>query len=293
MHRGREERRCSGDRARRRRCLQEAAAIDLAAELSHGLSLPPLLRLGCRFPPALVGLTRRRQLFDNRTDVRLSVIVRQSSPGVNEDFGLQTKAPRRSISGPRAAEVCGAEACRARPARGRTRPRVHDHARQGPDRHARLQRRAARDDPVGNSGSVGPHARDGTAHPTYARGARLCGAERRQFSLTPRVLELGFGYLSSQSWIDQALPLLKELSASVQESCSAAILQDTDIVYVARIPTQRIMSAALTVGSRLPAFEYLARPRAARLRRRARGLAQDQIAPHPALHDADHHRAQR
>ena len=76
----------------------------------------------------------------------------------------------------------------------------------------------------------------------------------RQFSLTPRVLELGFGYLSSQSWIDQALPLLKELSASVQESCSAAILQDTDIVYVARIPTQRIMSAALTVGSRLPAF---------------------------------------
>ena len=35
----------------------------------------------------------------------------------------------------------------------------------------------------------------------------------RQFSLTPRVLELGFGYLSSQSWIDQALPLMKELSA--------------------------------------------------------------------------------
>lgn len=76
----------------------------------------------------------------------------------------------------------------------------------------------------------------------------------RQFSLTPRVLELGFGYLSSQSWIDQALPLLKELSATVQESCSAAILQGTDIVYVARIPTSRIMSAALTVGSRLPAF---------------------------------------
>ena len=76
----------------------------------------------------------------------------------------------------------------------------------------------------------------------------------RQFSLTPRVLELGFGYLSSQSWIDQALPLLKELSASVQESCSAAILQGSDIVYVARIPTTRIMSAALTVGSRLPAF---------------------------------------
>lgn len=76
----------------------------------------------------------------------------------------------------------------------------------------------------------------------------------RQFSLTPRVLELGFGYLSSQSWVEQAAPLMKELSASVQESCSAAILQGTDIVYVARVPTSRIMSVAATVGSRLPAF---------------------------------------
>lgn len=76
----------------------------------------------------------------------------------------------------------------------------------------------------------------------------------RQFSLTPRVLELGFGYLSAQSWIDRATPVLKELSASVQESCSAAILQGTDIVYVARVPTSRIMSVAVHVGSRLPAF---------------------------------------
>ncbi len=76
----------------------------------------------------------------------------------------------------------------------------------------------------------------------------------RQFSLTPRVLELGFGYLSSQSWIDRALPVLKELSGEVQESCSAAILQGTDIVYVARVPTSRIMSVAVSVGSRLPAF---------------------------------------
>jgi IclR family pca regulon transcriptional regulator len=76
----------------------------------------------------------------------------------------------------------------------------------------------------------------------------------RQFSLTPRVLELGFGYLSAQSWIDRARPVLKELSARVQESCSAAILQGTDIVYVARVPTRRIMSVAVSVGSRLPAF---------------------------------------
>ena len=76
----------------------------------------------------------------------------------------------------------------------------------------------------------------------------------RAFSLSPRILDLGFAYLSAQNWVDRALPLLKDLSERLGESCSAAILQGTEIVYVARIPARRIMSTAITVGSRLPAF---------------------------------------
>ncbi len=76
----------------------------------------------------------------------------------------------------------------------------------------------------------------------------------RAFSLTPRVLELGFAYLSGQDWIDRALPMMKELSERLGESCSGSILQGIDIVYVARVPARRIMSTALAVGSRLPAF---------------------------------------
>jgi IclR family pca regulon transcriptional regulator len=76
----------------------------------------------------------------------------------------------------------------------------------------------------------------------------------RQFSLSPRILEFGFAYLSTQSWIDRALPSMRELSERLGESCSAAILQGHDIVYVARVPARRIMSAALSVGSRLPAL---------------------------------------
>jgi IclR family pca regulon transcriptional regulator len=77
----------------------------------------------------------------------------------------------------------------------------------------------------------------------------------REFSLAPRILELGFAYLSTQSWIDRAEPLMKELSHEVQESCSAAILQGTEIVYVARMPApHRIMSTTIAVGTRLPAF---------------------------------------
>jgi IclR family pca regulon transcriptional regulator len=77
----------------------------------------------------------------------------------------------------------------------------------------------------------------------------------RSFSLAPRILELGFAFLSTQSWIDRAEPLMKELSHAARESCSAAILQGSDIVYVARMPApHRLMSTTIAVGSRLPAF---------------------------------------
>ncbi len=77
----------------------------------------------------------------------------------------------------------------------------------------------------------------------------------RRFSLAPRILELGFAYLSTQSWIDRAEPLMKELSHALRESCSAAILQEGEIVYVARMPApHRLMSTTIAVGTRLSAF---------------------------------------
>ncbi len=71
---------------------------------------------------------------------------------------------------------------------------------------------------------------------------------------SPGILRLGFAYLATQTWIERATPLMKELSERLHESCSAAILQGTEVVYVARVPTRRIMSVAISVGSRLPAF---------------------------------------
>ena len=47
---------------------------------------------------------------------------------------------------------------------------------------------------------------------------------------------------------------MKMLSERFHESCSAAILQGTDVVYVARVPAGRIMSVAISVGTRLPAL---------------------------------------
>ena len=75
-----------------------------------------------------------------------------------------------------------------------------------------------------------------------------------RFSLRPRVLELGYAYLSSLTLPEVALPHMEALVAEVNESCSISVLDDTDIVYVARVPTRRIMSITLAVGTRLPAF---------------------------------------
>src|SRR5919206_3164945 len=75
----------------------------------------------------------------------------------------------------------------------------------------------------------------------------------RSFSLTPRVLSLGWAYLSSLNLWDIAQPLMEDLVEETGESCSAATLDLPDIVYVARVPTRRIMSITLGVGTRLPA----------------------------------------
>jgi IclR family pca regulon transcriptional regulator len=78
-------------------------------------------------------------------------------------------------------------------------------------------------------------------------------SQGRQFSLTPKILDLGFAYLSSLPLWNLAEPVMEALVEEVKESCSAAVLDGADIVYVLRIPTHKIMSINLGIGSRLPA----------------------------------------
>ncbi|MDM0115032.1 IclR family transcriptional regulator [Variovorax sp. J22R133] len=79
-------------------------------------------------------------------------------------------------------------------------------------------------------------------------------SDGKLFGLTPRILDLGFAYLSSMPIWSRAEPIMETLVAQVQESCSAAVLDATDIVYVLRVPTHKIMRITLGVGSRLPAW---------------------------------------
>jgi IclR family pca regulon transcriptional regulator len=76
----------------------------------------------------------------------------------------------------------------------------------------------------------------------------------RFFSLTPRVLELGYAYLSSLSLPEVAEPHMEALVAEVNESSSVSVLDGLDVVYVARVPVSRIMTVAISVGTRFPAY---------------------------------------
>lgn len=79
--------------------------------------------------------------------------------------------------------------------------------------------------------------------------------EGRLFSLTPRVLELGYSYLSSLGFPALIQPHLTGLTRLLGESSSAAVLDGAEIVYIARSAApQRLMSVTLGVGSRLPAY---------------------------------------
>jgi IclR family pca regulon transcriptional regulator len=76
----------------------------------------------------------------------------------------------------------------------------------------------------------------------------------REFSLRPRILELGYAFLSGLGMPEVAAPHLEELVAKVRESSSISVLDGDHIVYVARVATKRIMTVAISVGTRFPAY---------------------------------------
>lgn len=92
------------------------------------------------------------------------------------------------------------------------------------------------------------------AYTMHALGFLRKDPRTRHYSLTPRVLDLGFAYLQSSGLIESATPLLYEANAQCGESLNLTELWDTEVVYVARAPGRHAISVDLLLGTRLPAF---------------------------------------
>jgi len=80
------------------------------------------------------------------------------------------------------------------------------------------------------------------------------GMQQNRFYLRPRVLDLGYAFLSSSSSVDVTQDHLRKLSARLGESCSACEYDDGDIVYIARAAAESVMPMRVSIGRRIPAF---------------------------------------
>ena len=79
-------------------------------------------------------------------------------------------------------------------------------------------------------------------------------SQGNRFSLTPRLLDFGFAYLSTLDIPDLARPFVERVVETLHESCSVAVLDSVDAVFVLRVQASRLMSMNIRVGSRLPAY---------------------------------------
>jgi IclR family pca regulon transcriptional regulator len=79
-------------------------------------------------------------------------------------------------------------------------------------------------------------------------------ASQGRFSLRPLVLDLGYAYLAGFGLPEIARPYMQRLVAEINESCSIGVLDETDIVYVARVAASRPVGVLMAVGTRLPAY---------------------------------------
>ncbi len=80
------------------------------------------------------------------------------------------------------------------------------------------------------------------------------GSEANNFYLKPKILTLGYSYLSSTPLTVSAQPCLNQVSQTLGESCSLAVFEQDEVLYISRSQTSRVMSIALNAGSRLPAY---------------------------------------
>ncbi len=89
-------------------------------------------------------------------------------------------------------------------------------------------------------------------HTLVAEG--YADSDGTHFWLTPKVLELGYAYMSSLGLAALAAPRLEKLSRTLGESSSLSVLDGQDVVYVSRNPVRQIMAVTITIGTRFPAF---------------------------------------
>jgi len=107
---------------------------------------------------------------------------------------------------------------------------------------------------VANATGLGRSAAQRFLYTLKALGYLRQNPATRRFTLSPRVLDLGYAYLRNDYLIDKAFPYLLEASKHTDETVNLTELDDTEVIYVSRLPSRNIITADIVIGQRLPAF---------------------------------------
>lgn len=75
-----------------------------------------------------------------------------------------------------------------------------------------------------------------------------------QYSLGAKILDLGYSYLASLNYMERVTPIIEQVARELNESCSITVLEDSEIVYIARASRSKLVSINLQIGARLPAY---------------------------------------
>jgi len=80
------------------------------------------------------------------------------------------------------------------------------------------------------------------------------GVEDDRFFLRPKVLDLGYAYISSMQIDRLVQPFLNDLAALTHESSSFAVLDNNEVMFVARASSEKILQISVSIGGRVPAY---------------------------------------
>ncbi len=75
----------------------------------------------------------------------------------------------------------------------------------------------------------------------------------KYFSLKPKILDLGYAYMSSLELAGVARDAMTELATTMNSSCSLGVLDGFEVVYINRAEFRLITTCTNTTGCRMPA----------------------------------------
>ena len=92
------------------------------------------------------------------------------------------------------------------------------------------------------------------AHTLTKLGYLRKDAASKRFELTAKLLSFGSHYVRASALVERAMPYLMHLSKQTEETVNLTVLDDTEIVFVARFLSRHVLNNDVVVGTRLPAY---------------------------------------